>query len=82
MGFIGLIRLIALALAVWLVWRFVSRRNVKSADSTHNTLDQKVVQCVVCGTHVPESEALSRDGDSFCCQEHLEAWEKENDRDQ
>ena len=79
MGFIGLIRLIALLLAVWLVWRFVMRRNAKSNSDSEKRIDQKVVQCAVCGTHVPESEALSKNGASYCSREHLALSERDDD---
>jgi len=80
MGFIGLIRLIALAAAVWLVWRYVARRN--TARTVEPRIDQKVVACAICGTHVPEADALSDNGESYCSSEHLEqAVAERNDKE-
>ncbi|MFK8021190.1 MAG: PP0621 family protein [Pseudomonadales bacterium] len=78
MGFIGLIRLIALAAAVWLVWRYVARR--KATRTAEPRIDQKVVACAICGTHVPETDALSDNGQSYCCSKHLEQAVAERDK--
>lgn len=34
----------------------------------------KAVSCRHCGLHVPESEAVRRDGETFCSWEHADAW--------
>jgi len=33
---------------------------------------QKMVACAVCDTHIPESEAILKNGKKFCCKEHSE----------
>lgn len=34
---------------------------------------ERMVACVVCGVHVPESEAVRAAGEWFCCDEHRRA---------
>jgi uncharacterized protein len=34
---------------------------------------ERMVACVVCGVHVPESEAVRAAGELFCCEEHRRA---------
>jgi len=33
---------------------------------------QKIVACSVCDTHIPESEAIIKNGKSYCSKEHSE----------
>ena len=33
---------------------------------------EKMVVCSVCDTHIPESDAIIKDGKIFCSQEHSE----------
>jgi len=81
MGFIGLIRLIAIATAVWLIWRYIARRNAMKGTQEPR-IDQKVVACAICGTHVPELDAFNKNGESYCCREHLEHAESDSDSEE
>ncbi len=36
----------------------------------HRTQVEEMVACARCGLHVPESEAVERDGRHYCCEEH------------
>jgi uncharacterized protein len=29
-----------------------------------------MVSCAQCGVHLPESEAIQKDGKHYCCEEH------------
>jgi len=71
----SLIRLIVIALIIYLVIQIFKRwaANKNSQTSVHQKNTQKMVQCEICQLHIPENEALQRDGEFFCSQEHLEA---------
>ncbi|MBC8494242.1 MAG: hypothetical protein ISR74_07390 [Candidatus Thioglobus sp.] len=62
----GIVKLIIVVLVVWLgfsVWRKLRQpknNNVPQPSST------KMVSCSVCKTHVPENEAIIKDGQVFC----------------
>lgn len=34
---------------------------------------ERMIECAHCGLHVPESEAVTGDGASFCCEAHRQA---------
>ena len=68
----NLLRLLLIALAVWIVIILI-----RNARAKKRTLDQRpgkqvenMVECAHCGIHLPENEAI-RDGDTFyCCEQH------------
>lgn len=68
------------ALIVWLSYLVIKKllknnrlgRQIKKADSG------LMARCNYCGVFLPESEALSKGGGSFCCREHYELAKKEN----
>mgnify|MGYP001325586209 CR=1 FL=1 len=68
----NLIRLLLLALAIWLftlvVKRYLAlaRRKQRGGAPRIGTM----VRCAVCGLHVPEAEALKRRDQYFCSAEH------------
>jgi len=33
---------------------------------------QKMIACVVCDTHVPESDVIVKNGKNYCTKEHVE----------
>ncbi len=37
-----------------------------TTDSTH------AVKCALCGLHVPDNEAIRRNSQTYCCQEHAD----------
>jgi uncharacterized protein len=37
---------------------------------------ERMIECAQCGLHVPESEAVSGEGLSFCCEAHRQAYRK------
>ena len=69
-----ILRLIALlviiAVLFWLVKRLFSPDpeppKLKPAKS------ENMLQCKYCGVHVPESAVVSRQDQTYCCQEHAE----------
>lgn len=35
---------------------------------------ERMIECAHCGVHVPESEAVTGNGASFCCEAHRQAY--------
>lgn len=73
----GLVRVILLALLIWLIIRLYQR--FKALGQQRRSTSQKqptrpienMVRCEQCGTHVPEKEALEQDGHYYCSRDHL-----------
>lgn len=69
----NLIRVLIIGLLAWLVYRMI--RKALSKPRTRGPrqaerLSTNMVRCEVCGVHVPQSEALERDGVFYCSTEH------------
>ena len=71
----NLIRLIVIALIIYLVFHMFKSwaKNKKSVSSEKQDKLKNMVQCEVCKLHLPEDEALQRDGHFFCSQAHLDS---------
>ena len=46
--------------------------NSKTGVKTKNESGQKILACDVCETHVPESDAILKNGKIYCSKEHSE----------
>ena len=46
--------------------------NPNSSQSVKTEAGQKMLACSVCDTHVPEFDAIIKNGKIFCSQEHSE----------
>lgn len=73
----NLIRLLVIALIIYLVIQIFKRwaANKNAASSVKRAQQDgqtKMVQCKTCQLHIPENEALQRDGEFYCSQEHLD----------
>ena len=70
----GLFRLIIIALIIYLLIQIFKRwaANKNAPPSKKQDNSTVMVQCKTCRLHIPENEALRKDGDYFCSQEHLE----------
>jgi len=70
----GLLRFIIIALIVYLLILIFKRwaANKNSSSSKPQNKSTVMVQCKTCKLHIPENEALQKDGDYYCSQEHLE----------
>jgi uncharacterized protein len=72
----NLLRLLILAIAVWLGWVLL-RRWLRSRDSPPPVCPQlplvQMVRCVHCGIHVPQGNAIGEGGRWYCGFPHLEA---------
>ena len=75
----NLLRLLLIALAVWII--VVLIRNRRGRQTTLNKRQDKaaidsIVPCEVCGTHVPEAEAIVEAGKYYCSAEHRDQANK------
>lgn len=75
-----LIRLIALAALFWLLYRLILALLQKLQPPTPRQRPRphsdSMVRCELCGLHVPQDEALVRNGRYYCCKEHMDADEE------
>ena len=68
-----MIKLILVMLLGWIGFtlfnKFINptKSNIVSSDS-----GQKMVACTVCDTHIPETEAIIKNGKTYCSKEHSE----------
>ncbi len=72
------LRLILIIIAIWVVYSLIKRGMRLNADQQNRQKNdtneaEDMVRCEHCGTHLPLSEALQKDGRHYCCQEHLKA---------
>lgn len=68
----NLIRIIVIALIVYLVIQIVKRWASSKTATPSLQEETKMVRCKVCQLHIPENEALQHSGEYFCSQKHLE----------
>lgn len=64
---------LVLALGVFWLWRH-NRQSQKKAAAPPRPRPQlpavEIVECIVCGVHLPQPEALSDARGSYCCEAH------------
>lgn len=69
----NLLRLLLIALAVWIIVVLLrnrrSRQDALKKQQDKQSIDS-IVPCSVCGTHVPENEAIHEAGKVYCSPEH------------
>ncbi len=83
MGFIGLVRVLILILALWLIYRFIFHRKPKQLqhDSSKSS-DPAMVKCQQCEIHLPREDATAdAAGRWFCSAEHQLEYEQSNPDD-
>jgi uncharacterized protein len=72
----ALIRFIIIALIVYLLIvifkRWAANKNPPSTKPKDGSTSTSMVQCKTCKLHIPENEALQKNGEYYCSQEHLE----------
>ena len=67
----ALIRLLLIALAIWLFIYFVRRYLAeKKVSRQNNKAVGQMVRCAYCQLHIPRSEALQDGDDFYCSDEH------------
>lgn len=72
-----LLRIALIALAVWLVVRYLRKRFSAPAppapsDSRHEAVD-RMRACDYCGVYLPQSELIRQNEKVYCCREHRDA---------
>ncbi|MCG6871374.1 MAG: hypothetical protein LJE84_03710 [Gammaproteobacteria bacterium] len=70
---IRLFQIAVLVLLGWLLYAWVRgqlHRHRKRRQPPGAVSAQRMVPCAVCGVHVPENEALRRDGRYYCGPNH------------
>ena len=68
-----LIRILIIALVIWLVLRMIknwANRNQIGPKGNKASIET-VVRCHHCGLHIPKHEAVKTDNKYYCSQEHL-----------
>jgi uncharacterized protein len=73
------IRYLLLAAAIWALYIMVRRllaRRGKGQSPADTAPPVTMVSCTRCGIHVPQTEALEKDGQFYCCREHMPSGEQ------
>lgn len=68
----NLLRLLLIGLAVWIIVVLIRNRRQQASlkkQRDNHSIDS-IVPCRVCGTHVPENEAIREAGKVYCSKEH------------
>lgn len=84
MNLMNLIRLIAVATLLWLLYRLIlalleKGKGAKVRKRPHRE-GHTMVRCAGCGLHVPQNEAFERGGKFYCSKEHMEradSWKRD-----
>lgn len=67
-----MIKLVLVMLLVWVGFvLFKKMKHSTLSKSTDGSIGQKMIACSVCDTHVPESEAIVKDGKIYCSKDCL-----------
>jgi len=57
----------------WTGFSIIKRfKGSNSNQSSQKRAGQKMVACVICDTHVPESDVVIKNGKNYCSKEHAE----------
>ncbi len=72
-----LIRILILLAGLWLILHFVRRalRRHRRPENETRPGAARMVACALCGTHIPESEAVRAGNQVYCCEEHRRSAE-------
>ena len=66
------IKLILVLLLGWIGFSLIKRFKQNNPSVSKNRKGQKMIACVVCDTHVPESDVIVKNGKNYCSKEHVE----------
>jgi len=70
---VSLIKLILVMLLGWIGFTLFKKIiNPTESNKLSSDSGQKMVACTVCDTHIPESEAIIKNGKTYCSKEHSE----------
>lgn len=71
---IYLIKLLLLAVGVWLVYsilkNYTRSEGRDERDAPANAVHENMVRCAQCGVHLPKSESILSRGEFYCSDEH------------
>lgn len=80
----NLIRLIAIAVLFWLLYRLIlallRKAQRPSVQQPPPQEGSPMVRCAHCGLHVPKNHAIEKDGKYYCGKEHRDAtdsWKRD-----
>lgn len=65
-----LILLLFLGLLAYLIYKGFKRKSPGRESEPGPKEPERMVSCAHCGVHLPESEALEREGRRYCSEEH------------
>jgi hypothetical protein len=66
------IKLILVLLLGWIVFTLIKRFKPNTSSNSKGGHGQKMIACVICDTHVPESDVIVKNGKNYCSKEHAE----------
>jgi len=70
---VSFINLILVMLLGWIGFTLFKKIiNPTKSNKISSDSGQKMVACSVCDTHIPESEAIIKNGKTYCSKEHSE----------
>ena len=68
-----MIKLILMMLLGWIGFTLFKKLiNPTKSKKVSSDSGQKIVACAFCDTHIPESEAIIKNGKTYCSKEHSE----------
>ena len=68
-----IIKIILVLLLGWTGFSLIKRfKGSNSNRASQKRTGQKMVACVICDTHVPESDVVIKNGKNYCSKEHAE----------
>ncbi len=62
----GIVKLIIVALVVWLGFVLVKKFRKPPSNIATKSSANKMLACSVCKTHIPENEAIIQNGKVYC----------------
>ena len=69
---ISLLQLVAVLLLGWGLINLFKRIRNPNNNQSNSDSGQVMVACSVCDTHIPESEAIRKNGKVYCSEAHAE----------
>ncbi len=70
---ISLLKLVLVLLLGWgLVNLFKKIKHPNNNNQSNSESGQAMIACSLCDTHIPESEAVRKNGKVYCSEEHAE----------
>lgn len=62
--------LILLLIVAWWASRALERRKRQPRPPSGKKQPERMLECLHCGVHIPESEGVQGEAGFFCCDEH------------